>query len=106
MKTVIRRISQLEDQLGSVDGKQCAVLVVCNLGQDLALDRDTCVQILRERGFLSTGPIGVVNICHIPNGLTAEGTERFLRENGAEICGRDSLAAAAPWNPRFTASAK
>jgi hypothetical protein len=106
MKTVMRRIRQLEDQFGPADGKLCTVLVVCNLGQELALDQDRCVEILAECGFLPTGPIGLVNICHIPNGLTAEGTEMFLRENGAEICGRDSLAAAAPWNPRFTARAK
>ena len=50
-------------------------------------DQETCIQILGECGFPPTGPIGVVNLCEIPNGLNAEETERFLRENGANRCG-------------------
>ena len=54
----------------------------------LALDAETCVEILRECGFLPTGPgFGLVNLCNIPDGLNAGATERFLREKGMEICG-------------------
>jgi hypothetical protein len=59
-------------------------------GPDLALDVDTCLQILRECEFLpavnGTG-IRLVTLCSIPKGLSAEETERFLWEKGAEICG-------------------
>jgi pseudouridine-5'-phosphate glycosidase len=42
------------------------------------------MQILEECGFLPA--IGVVNIGAIPGGLSAEELERFLREDGAQIC--------------------
>jgi predicted P-loop ATPase len=41
----------------------------------------------RESGFLPTGPVGVVNLGQIPDGLNAEELERLLRKDGAEICG-------------------
>ena len=53
----------------------------------LALDQDRCIQILRECGFFPTGPIGLMNLGQIPDGLNAEELERFLRENGAETSG-------------------
>jgi hypothetical protein len=37
-----------------------------------------------ESGFLPTGPCGLVDLCKVPDGLNAEETERFLRENAAE----------------------
>jgi hypothetical protein len=46
---------------------------------------DTCVQILDERGLLPTGPVGLVSLLGIPEGLNAGQTERFLRENGAAL---------------------
>lgn len=58
-----------------------------------ASDQDTCIQILRERGFLPTGPVGVVNLGEIPDGLDAEELEKFPRKDGAEICGRRSAPA-------------
>lgn len=45
------------------------------------------MQILGECGFPPKGPVGVVNLGDIPNGLNAEQLERFLREHGAETCG-------------------
>jgi hypothetical protein len=59
-------------------------------GPDLALDVDTCLQILRECGFLPTvnsNGLRVVALYSVPKRLSAEETERFLREKGAEICG-------------------
>jgi hypothetical protein len=56
-------------------------------GRGLALDQDRCIQILRECGFLTTGPVGVVNLGQIPDGLNTKELERFLRKDGAEICG-------------------
>jgi hypothetical protein len=87
MRIIDRRLRQLEDRLGPTDGKPGILLVACRAGWGLALDQDTCIHILHECGFLPTGPIGVVNLSEIPDGLNAKETERFLRENGAEICG-------------------
>ena len=87
MRTVARRIAKLENQFGIAEGKPQLLLVVTAAGRGLALDQDKCVQILRECGFLPSGPVGLVNLGEIPDGLNAEETERFLRESGAEICG-------------------
>jgi hypothetical protein len=84
VKIIDRRLRKLESQFGFVDEKKRILLVVCNAGWGLALDQDRCIEVLGERGFLPTGPIGVVNLLDIPEGLNAEETERFLRENGAE----------------------
>lgn len=43
---------------------------------------DASIQILDECGFLPTGPVGLVNLLDIPEGLNAQQTERFLREKG------------------------
>jgi hypothetical protein len=88
MRTVTRRIGKLEDRFWIGDRKrQCILLIVCKAGWGLALDRDRCIEILRECGFLPTGPVGLVNLGQIPDGLNAEELERFLREDGAETCG-------------------
>ena len=52
----------------------------------MALDPDTCLQILRDTGFVSTGPTGLVNLCDVPDGLNREETGVFLREHAAEMC--------------------
>ena len=64
--------------------------VMRKAGWGLALDQDRCIQILGECGFLPTGPVGLVNLGQIRDGLNAEELERFLREDGAEtrgLCG-------------------
>jgi hypothetical protein len=64
-------------------------MIVAEARWRLALDEDRCVEILEECGFLRNGPgFGLVNLCNVPAGLDAEATERYLRENAAEICGR------------------
>ena len=63
------------------------LLVVTAAGRGLALDQDRCIQILRECGFLPTGPVGVVNLGQIPEGLNADELEGVLRKDGAETCG-------------------
>jgi len=55
-------------------------------GVTLALDADTCVEILRECGFVPTFGFSVVNLCTIPDGLSAYETERYLREHGEKLC--------------------
>jgi hypothetical protein len=87
MRTVARRIAKLEDRFLPGNGKPQLLLVVTAAGRVLALDQDRCMQILRECGHLPTGPVGVVNLGQIPDGLNAEELERYLRKDGAEICG-------------------
>ena len=87
MKAISKRICKLESRLGLGPGTEQLLLVVTAAGRVLALDQDRCVQILRECGFLPTGPVGLVNLGEIPDGLNAEELERFLRKDGAEICG-------------------
>jgi hypothetical protein len=83
MRTVTRRIAKLEDRLWVGDAQQRSLLfVVAKAGWGLALDMATCAQILRECGFVPTGPIGLVNLCGIPDDLNAEELETFLREEG------------------------
>jgi hypothetical protein len=82
MKTVDRRLCKLEDQFGTGSRKPRLLLVLCRAGWGLALDADTCIQILGECGFLPTGPVSLVNFLDIPEGLHAPQTERLLRQNG------------------------
>jgi hypothetical protein len=53
----------------------------------LAIEDDDCVRILDEAGFLPTSGIASVYLIDIPRGLNAKETEKFLRDNGAKICG-------------------
>ena len=53
----------------------------------LAIEEDACTKILDEAGFLPTSGIATVNLLDIPGGLNMKEMERFLRENGAKICG-------------------
>jgi len=83
-----RRMSglrKLEDQLWTGNGKPRILLVACIAGWGLALDMDTCVQMLDECGSLPTGPVGLVSLIGIPEGLNSGQTENFLRENGAAL---------------------
>jgi hypothetical protein len=88
MNTMNRRVRKLEDRLWIGDGKRQRLLViVCQAGLALALDKDRCIQILDACGFLPTGPMGIVDLGQIPDGLNAEGLERYLRKDGAKTCG-------------------
>lgn len=87
MKTIDRRIRKIEDRFWPGDGKPQLLLVVCRAGWGLALDSNKCIDILGECGFLPTGPVGLVNLGQIPEGLNAEELARFLREDGAETRG-------------------
>jgi len=59
-------------------------VVVSRVG--LALDADTCVQILTEGGFVPTSGIRFVNLGKIPLGLNADEVKTYLRNNGGKIC--------------------
>jgi hypothetical protein len=68
------------------------LLVVLSAALKLALSPDACLEILRECHYLPAGPCGVVDLGHIPDGLSAEELEQYLREHGASLC--------SPQNPR------
>ena len=85
MRTINTRVRKLENRF--FDEKPQLLWVACLAGWGLALDQDRCIEILGECGFLPTGRFGVVNLCQIPDGLSVEGLERYLRGNGAETRG-------------------
>jgi hypothetical protein len=78
-------LRRLEGRFSPADGQPQLLLIVSDAGWRLALDQDTCMQILRECGRLPTGPVGVVNFGEIPVGLNARELEQYLREHGAEL---------------------
>ena len=86
MKAISKRLHDLENSFGVGRGTEQRLWVVTIVGRHLARDSGTCIEILREGGFLPTGRFGVVNLGHIPEGLNAKETERFLQERGAETC--------------------
>jgi hypothetical protein len=87
MKTIESRLSKLERRLG-IAGTASVYLVVLN-DRELAHtdDADTYINILDEGGFLHTAGFGTVDFSRIPLGLNGKEAERFVRENGAKICG-------------------
>jgi hypothetical protein len=87
MRAISKRLCKLESQFGLGPETEQLLLVVTAADRGLALDQDRCIEILRESGFLPTGPVGVVNLGDIPEGLSAEQLEKFLRKNGAETRG-------------------
>ena len=58
-------------------------ITVWRHGQQLSLDQDKCMRILRESGYRTA----FVWLDRIPDGLSAEELTKYLRENGASICG-------------------
>jgi hypothetical protein len=83
MKAVERRIRRLEIRDGPPGGRVFLAVTAC---VTLALDADTCVEILRESGVLPTRGFSVVNLYKIPEGLNAAKIKLYLREHGAELC--------------------
>jgi hypothetical protein len=88
MKTVASRISRLEQRLG-IAGTAPMYLIILN-DRELAHidDADIYIKILDEAGFLHTAGFGIVDFSQIPCGLGHNEAEKFVRENGAKICGR------------------
>jgi len=87
MKAIDSRIRRLQDRLCPDHGQEQRFWVTILPGQKFALDRDRCIEILGECGFLPTVRFVVLNFMNIPDGLTAKELEQYLRRNGAQICG-------------------
>jgi len=87
MKTIASRLSKLEQRFG-VAGSAPLYLVIVN-DRELAHtnDADMYINILDEASFLHTAGFGTVDFSRIPLGLSGKEAERFVRENGAKICG-------------------
>ena len=83
MNAIARRIRRLENRGGPPGGRVFVMVTAC---VTLALDADTCVEILRECGFVPNHGFNVVNLCKIPHCLNADEIRRYLRKNGAELC--------------------
>ena len=87
MKNIDGRVSKLEQRFGIAKNKPRYVLILDGVAGKRALSDDRCIQILDEAGLLHSGGFGVVDLTQIPSGLNAIETEKFVRENGARICG-------------------
>ena len=82
MKSVVRRVSRLEDRLSPV-ARQQIVVSLYDAGQTLALGPDTCTRILREAGHIDpASAICLLDFGHIPHGLNTAELEKHLREHG------------------------
>jgi len=79
-----RRVVQLEQRgAPAEDVEEPLGVTAWRHGQNLSLDPETCVRILRESGYRT----GSVWLDSIPDGMNAEELTTFLREHGAELCG-------------------
>jgi hypothetical protein len=87
MEAIDRRIRRLQQQLCPDEGQPQGIWVAVIYGQQFALDRDRCIDILRECGFLPKTRFAVLGFWGIPDGLNAVELEKYLRTNGAQICG-------------------
>jgi hypothetical protein len=87
MRSVTTRVAKLENRLGIAGGKPGILAIICRVGCNL--NHEWCIGFLRECGFLPTSDGGVhaVILGKVPFGLSEEELKRYLRENGAEICG-------------------
>jgi hypothetical protein len=87
MKSIDGRLRKLEDRFGLVENKPRFVLMLDGAGSKRALSNDDCIQILDEAEFLPPSGSCIVDFTVIPHGLNAKEEERFVRENGAQLCG-------------------
>ena len=69
MKAVEHRLARLENGFRPLSGP--SLLIITQAGQRLALDKDACIQILREGRFLRATGLVPVDLIDIPDGLNA-----------------------------------
>ena len=86
MKTFDRRLNKLELELGVRKESWRLLVLVSDAARALALNHDACVQILDEAGFLASSGCVIVDLGDVPDGLSADETKRYLRENGSQLC--------------------
>jgi hypothetical protein len=83
MRTVTGRIDKLEHQLGVGKGRRMPLIIASLAFGDL--NKDKCLQILKECGFFHRDT-HLVDLCFIPRGLNEQELEKFLRTRGVELC--------------------
>ena len=95
MRAVDSRLSKLEQRFGMAGTTPRYLIILNHRFDDPELGPgpagDTYIKILDEAGFLPTAGFGMVDLDRIPRGLSAKEVERFVLENGAEICGHRGL---------------
>jgi hypothetical protein len=89
MKAVERRLARLENGFRPLSGP--SLLIITRAGQRLALDKDTCIQILREGGFIRATGLVPVDLIDVPGGLNAAELQKYLLENGSKMVGPRGL---------------
>ena len=95
MRSIEGRLGKLENRFGLAQNQTLCRFILSEAGRDFGGAEDTYLQILDEAGFTAANGFTLVDLTRIPQGLSAKAEERFVRENGAWICGPRS----AP-NPR------
>jgi len=86
MKSIDGRLSKLEHRLGIAHSGPRFLVILIEGG--VGSSEDAYIKILSEAGFLpAAGGVRIVDFNVIPRGLNAKEEERFVRENGARICG-------------------
>ena len=85
MKSVTRRVTNLETKFGVTGGKPGIILIVSVAGRRGPLSDETCMQMITECGLLPTGPgVHILNLTNLPRHLNPEEFRKFLRKHGAE----------------------
>src|SRR5215467_1903886 len=79
MRSILRRIEKLEN--GWSQAAEGGIhLFVQRAGMERALEKGRCAKILRQSGFLRSGPfLSVIRLLDVPPGLSASALEAYLR---------------------------
>jgi hypothetical protein len=85
MKSIDGRLSKLEHRFGVARSAPRYLFILSD--RDLESVEDAYIKILDEAGFLPSSGVGTLDFTVMPRGLNAQEGEKFVRENGAEICG-------------------
>ena len=85
MKSIDGRVSKLEHRFGMAGSATRFLVILIEGGAGPA--QDAYLEILDEAGFFPATGSYMVDFTLIPRGLNAKEAEKFVRENGAMICG-------------------
>jgi hypothetical protein len=98
MTSIDGRVSKLEHRFGVAGSAIIFLVILIEGGGGTAAD--AYLQILDEAGFFPASGSYMVDFSVIPSGLNAKEVEKFVRENGARICGTCRLQGPGePGNP-------
>jgi len=85
MKSIDGRLSKLEHRFGIASNATRYLVILIEGGAGPA--QDAYLEILDEAGFFPATGSYMVDFTLTPRGLNAKDAEKFVRENGARICG-------------------